>query len=428
MFVVEKAGRVKVGAATFLDVSAEVADGSEQGLLSMAFAPDYATSGRFFVFLTVAGGGDFQVREYRRASADAADPASARVLLSIPRPAGATNHNGGQLQFGPDGLLWVATGDGGNTPLAAQDPASLLGKIIKLDVNSGTPAIAASGLRNPWRFSFDRATGQIVIADVGNAAREEVNVGLAANYGWPCREGTLTTGTSDPRCDTGSAAPALEQDRNTSAFRSITGGYVVRDPGLPTLVGRYLYGDFVSPELRSFDITNPASDAPVGLEVPQLSSFGEDMCGRLFVVSLSGPVYRLVDGAPSACPAPPVPPAPPAPPAVTPDTRACTIRASASGTRSVRRLKRFSLSLRTNETCRVRVRASIKGVAQFRSTTVDVAAGKRSVARVRLTSRGLRKVRAALRRNQSLRVALWVSAVDAAGNTRTQSRTVRIRG
>ena len=113
----------------------------------------------------------------------------------------------------------------------------------------------------------------------------------------------------------------LDKTHSGDGFCSITGGYVVRDPGLPTLLGRYVYGDFCAPALRSVDLANPASDAPVGLEVPRLSSFGEDTCGRLFVVSLSGPVYRLVDGAPSACPAP----APPAPPAVAPDRRACSL-------------------------------------------------------------------------------------------------------
>ncbi len=425
VFVVERAGRVKVGAQTFLDLSAEVATGgSEQGLLSLAFSPDYATSGRVFVYLTVAGTGDIQIREYQRATAETADPASARVLLTIPHR-DATNHNGGQLHFGPDGLLWLATGDGGAVPASAQDPALLLGKVIKLDVNSGAATVVASGLRNPWRFSFDRANGQIVIADVGNSLREEINVGLAANYGWPCREGASDTPTDDPRCASGLADPVLDKTHSGDGFCSITGGYVVRDPGLPTLLGRYVYGDFCAPALRSVDLANPASDAPLGLEVPRLSSFGEDTCGRLFVVSLDGPVYRLVDGAPAACPAP-LPPPPP--PAVAPDRRACSLAMTVSGVRSVRRLKRLTIALRTDEACRATVRASIKGVAQFRRTTASVTAGTRRVVRVKLTSRGVRAVRAALRRKSSLSVALRVSAVDAAGNTRTVTRTVRVRG
>jgi len=317
VFVVERFGRVMVwregvGAQTFLDLTADtLADSGERGLLSLAFSPDYATSGRFFVYLTIAGG-DIQIREYRAAGPDAADAASGRPLLTIPhRDAG--NHNGGQLQFGPDGRLWLATGDGGANSASAQDPALLLGKLIKLDVDSGVATVVAAGLRNPWRFSFDRATGQIVIADVGDGTREEINVGLAANYGWPCREGRLDTAVDDPRCASGFTDPVLEKTHGPSGdgYCAITGGYVVRDPGLPTLLGRYVYGDNCSPGLRSVDLANPASDAPLGLTVPGLSSFGEDMCGRLFVMSLGGPVYRLVDGAPSACPTRQLPPPPP---------------------------------------------------------------------------------------------------------------------
>ncbi len=259
------------------------------------------------------------MREYRRSAADpdVADPATARLLFSVRHDA-AGNHNGGQLQFGPDGKLWLATGDGGANAAAAQDPASLLGKLIRLDPAGGAPEVLARGLRNPWRFSFDRATGQLVLADVGDGAVEEVNVGLAANYGWPCWEGTSAHG-SDPACNTGTAPPVLEKTHNGDGFCSIVGGYVVRDPGLPTLLGRYLYGDYCSDGLRSVDLANVAGDAAVGLSVGSLSSFGQDACGRILVVSLSGPVYRLLDGAPSACA--PAAPGPAPPPAA--DVRAC---------------------------------------------------------------------------------------------------------
>ena len=192
--MVERAGRVKVGGAqTFLDLSAEVAtDGSEQGLLSLAFSPDYATSGRFFVYLTVAG-----PATSRSASTGAATPTpptrpAARVLLTIAHR-DATNHNGGQLQFGPDGRLWLATGDGGAVAASAQDPALLLGKVIKLDVNSARRPVVASRapqpvavlVRSRERADRDRRRRQ--------RPREEINVGLAGNYGWPCREGTSDT-------------------------------------------------------------------------------------------------------------------------------------------------------------------------------------------------------------------------------------------
>src|SRR3954462_7208772 len=193
VFVTERAGAVRVvdggTPKTFLDLtSTTLTNGSERGLLSIAFAPDYAASGRFYVYLTVKAAsavsgtdGEIQVREYRRSASDpdAADPASARLLLSIPHNQ-APNHNGGQLQFGPDGKLWLGTGDGGgggNQFGHAQDPASLLGKLIRLDPAAPTPEIVAVGLRNPWRFSFDRATGLLTIGDVGQGAWEEVDAG-----------------------------------------------------------------------------------------------------------------------------------------------------------------------------------------------------------------------------------------------------------
>ncbi len=429
VFVVERAGRVRVvrdgvtQAAPFLDVSAiTLSDDSERGLLSMAFAPDYATSGRFYVYLTSKPAGAIEIREYvRSANPDVADPASSRLLLTIPH-AEAGNHNGGQLQFGPDGKLWLATGDGGggNDQFGhAQDPASMLGKLIRLDPAAPAPEQVARGLRNPWRFSFDRGTGQIVIADVGQGAVEEVNLGVAANYGWPCWEGT-TRRTQDPACAS-AAAPALTKSHGGDGFCSITGGYVVRDPGLPTLAGRYLYGDFCASALRSVDLANPGGDTSTGLSVSDLSSFGEDACGRILVVSLAGPVSRLVDGALSPCGAP----ASGAPPA---DARACTVSARVTGLRSVRRRARLSIALRSDEACRATVRASIRGVAQFRRTSRSLLGGRRTVVSVRLTRSGARAVRSALRRHSSLKLALRIEAVDTAGNVRRLTRAARVRG
>ena len=277
LVVTERAGRVRiirdgtVLAQPFLDVAAITESAyNERGLLSVAFAPDYATSGRFYVFITASAAaavsgtlGELQVREYRRSAADpdVADPASARLLLSIPHT-DAQNHNGGQLQFGSDGKLWLGTGDGGGSNNQfghSQDPASLLGKLIRLDPLAPAPEVVARGLRNPWRFSFDRATGQLVIGDVGQDEIEEVDVGLAANYGWSCFEGT-TRRASDPACDTGTAMPVLQKTHSGDGFCSITGGYVVRDPGLPSLLGRYLYGDFCAPRCaRSTSPTRAAT-------------------------------------------------------------------------------------------------------------------------------------------------------------------------
>src|SRR4051812_27725739 len=231
LFVTEQQGLVKVvsGGATktFLDLTAITnSGGNEQGLLSIAFPPDYATTHRSYVALTAS---DRSLRVYEHtwlADPDTGDPGSRRLVISIPHPE-AGNHNGGQLQFGPDGLLYIGTGDGGNandTPTPdAQNTGSLLGKILRIDprgagqgdhtVPAGNPfgnAVWAYGLRNPWRFSFDRAGGDLVIADVGQNHREEIDHATAAsgggrgvNYGWRCWEGTVRT-TADPNQPEGS--------------------------------------------------------------------------------------------------------------------------------------------------------------------------------------------------------------------------------
>ena len=176
--------------------------------------------------------------------------------------------------------------------------------------------------------------------------------------------------------------------------------------------------------MRTVDLAAPAGDAATGLRTAELSSFGEDACGRLFVASLAGPVYRLIDGALSPC-APSAAPPTTSPPA---DTRACRVSARVSGLRSVRRLRRLTLSLRADEACRATVSARIKGVAAFRSTARALASGRRDVVRVRLTARGTRAVRRALGRRASLRVTYRVQAVDAAGNVRTLARVARVKG
>jgi hypothetical protein len=433
LFVVEKAGRIQVVRdgttlpVPFLDLTGVVvADATERGLLSMAFAADYGTTGRFYVYLTSTGG-EIQIREYRRSAAnpEVADPNTGRLLLAVPHTE-QSNHNGGQVQWGPDGKLWLGTGDGGganNEFGHAQDPASLLGKLIRLDPAAPAPEIVSVGLRNPWRFSFDRATGQLTIGDVGQGAWEEIDIGLAANYGWACKEGKHTGPRIEPACQGAVTDPVLEYqhvDRNCS----VTGGYVVRDPGLPTLLGRYLYGDYCQGELRSFVPADPATDAATGLSTTSLASFGEDACGRILVVSLDGPVYRLVDGAPSACGST----APPATVVAPRDARACSVAIRATGLRSVRRLKRFSVALRVDEACTARVSAQIRGVASFRTARGTVTVGTRKVLRLRLSPRGVRAVRSALRRHRALPVRLRVRVVDAAGNARTVTRGVRVRG
>jgi glucose/arabinose dehydrogenase len=439
VFVVERGGRVQLMVegvtqpTPFLDLSSITESGyQEQGLLSIAFAPDYATSGRFYVYLTVTTAasvsgtdGEIQVREYRRSAANpnVADPATERLILSI-RHSDAQNHDGGQLQFGPDGKLWLGTGDGGGADNQfghAQDPSSLLGKLIELDPTQASPAptILAVGLRNPWRFSFDRSTGQLVIGDVGQGQYEEVDVGLGANYGWPCKEG-LAAYKSDPGCANATLTdPVLVRPHSSDHVCAIVGGYVVRDPALPTLAGRYLYGDNCDPDLRSADLSNaPATDAATGLQVTALSSFGEDACGRILVVSLNGPVYRLVDGQVGPCAAAPAPTPTPAPVA------GCKLSARVSGLRSVRRRHRLTVSMATDKACTATVGAAIAHVAHFRSAHHSLAPGKRTLFRLRLTSRGRRAVARALRRHRSLRVTVTIKPSDGAA----RRRAAHIRG
>jgi glucose/arabinose dehydrogenase len=307
LYVVEQCGRIQRlpasgGAASlFLDISDLVTCGGEQGLLSVAFAPDYARSGLLYVDYTDKEG-DSRVVEYRRSDDPAAaDPASARELVHIADF--ASNHNGGLLLFGPDGGLYLGMGDGGgggDPERTAQNPDSPLGKLLRIDRHqAGEPVVVALGLRNPWRYSFDRKTANLWIGDVGQETWEEIDA-LAArelaslpNFGWSAFEGTERF-NSDQQAP-GALPPVFEYSHDGGGC-SVTGGYVVRDPELVSLYGRYLYGDFCIGDLHSFtaDPTRQArDDRALGLRVEQLSSFGEDAAGHLYVVSLAGPVYRL---------------------------------------------------------------------------------------------------------------------------------------
>jgi glucose/arabinose dehydrogenase len=327
LMVVQKAGQIAVvrdGTRLpdpFLTVP-NVHSVDEQGLLSLAFAPDYATSGRFYVYYndstqcdSSGANCDVRVDEYRRADPDHADPASRRSVLQVSHRL-HSNHDGGQLQFGPDGRLWAATGDGGgagNPEGTAQNPNSLLGKLLRFGPGaSGPPEVWALGLRNPYRFSFDAVTGDLVLADVGQGRREEVDFlaaghGPGANFGWNVCEGDLaypSGGPCPPNPVANYVAPILTYATHQGGTCAITGGYVARDASLPELYGRYLYADFCVGVLHSAvaGAGGASGDAPVAspdpLQVGQLSSFGQDALCRLYVTSLSGPVYRLSSTAP----------------------------------------------------------------------------------------------------------------------------------
>lgn len=344
LFVVEQAGRIQLAnngvVSAFLDLASPgmVAAGGERGLLSMAPAPDFATSGRFYVYYTRSGPsdqlGDLQIDEYT-ASGDTAAVSTRRPILTIDHPAG--NHNGGQLQFGPDGYLYLATGDGGgagDTSGNAQSLNTLLGKVLRIDptpsggapysIPPGNPfagptggldEIWSYGLRNPWRFSFDRLTGDLLIGDVGQGSREEVDyragpqAGRGDNFGWNCREGSIAFPTAPPSCvgATGFVEPIFDYGHSGGAC-AITGGYLVRDQSLGDLYGRYLFADECVGEIRSLAPASPrATDVrSEGLEVSGPASFGEDSCGRVYVTSLGDDELLRFDGAaPADCSTPP---------------------------------------------------------------------------------------------------------------------------
>ena len=347
LFVTEKAGFVDVlkggRASVFLDVSGIVSPSGEQGLLSMAFHPGYEKNRLFYVYLTQPDG-DNAVYEFKRKKKNRmrALRGSQRLVIEIPHPDNATNHNGGQIQFGPDKQLYIAPGDGGSTPNSAQDINQLTGKLLRINpqksctkqrkgksaakkkgkkpasrrcnqfdlaytIPNGNPfagatpgldEIFALGLRNPYRFSFDRLNGALTIGDVGGGAREEVDYRAAkaiagVNFGWPRFEGTLDTGNGPPL--SGAVPPIFEYDHGGGGC-VVTGGYVIRDPRLAGLNGRYVYADFCLGEIRSFQpsATGSSGDAPLGLPiVGDLASFGEGRSGEIYAVSLGGPIYRI---------------------------------------------------------------------------------------------------------------------------------------
>ena len=325
LFVVEKRGRVKVVRGgrvlrrPFLSLRGQVSTATEQGLLGLAFAPSYHRSRRFYVSFTDRSGA-LRIEEWRRSrrSPDVANEARRRLVLRI-RSQPQKTHNGGGIVFGPDGRLYVGVGDGGgprDPRRVGQDRSSLLGKLLRIDprrkgrqryrVPRSNPFVRrrgmrdeiwAYGLRNPWRFSFDRATGALVIGDVGQEAYEEIDFrrrgrGRGANFGWSAFEGNHRLNRAVSARNR--VRPIHTYGRDNGC--SVIAGYVVRDPALPRLRGRLLYGDFCEGDIRSLKPRQPrARDVRrEHIRVQALSSFGEDRRGRIYVTSLAGPVYRIV--------------------------------------------------------------------------------------------------------------------------------------
>ena len=325
LYVVEQPGRIQVVGTEgdrigepFLDLSDAITSGGEQGLLGLAFHPEYAENGRFFIDYTRDGDGATVVSELV-ATNGRADRASERELLVIEQPFG--NHNGGMIAFDAAGMLLIGTGDGGagGDPLGAgQDPGTLLGKLLRIDIDSGDPygipadngfvesethrpEIHALGLRNPWRFSVDPVGGHVYIGDVGQGEWEEISLlpngtgGL--NFGWnevegpECYEGDCDLDAFTP--------PVLSYDHGEGC--SVTGGYVYRGSAQPAMAGVYLFGDFCSGTIWAADaddmLTGTASAVPVHDFDGRLASFGADSAGELFAVDRGGRIFRIVANA-----------------------------------------------------------------------------------------------------------------------------------
>ena len=440
----------------------------EAGLLSIAFPPDYAASGLFYVFLVPADGTPgaapwppIEVREYRRAAADPnlADAASARLVLAIPH-AGASNHYGGGLQFGPDGLLYVSTGDGGSGQSGnGQNRFSRLGKILRFDPREsgtdefsvpptnpfadgaeGDPLVWSYGLRNPYRFSFDRSTGDLTLGDVGENRFEEINHaraaggrGRGANFGWAACEGFFAFASPTTPCTLpGHTPPAFAYPHASDPCSgSIIGGVVVRDPALPSLAGRYLYGDFCEDFVRSICLPSGAGDASTGLPVDLLAAFGEDAAGRVLVVQLGGSVAR-VTGSTSVGPCPRAAPgggtAPVGIPGATP-----AFTFTLGGARRQRPLRSGNVGVKVHcsAACSARARGRLSLKLRGRRIRLRQALAGRAVAgtltlRLRLPAKARRPLRRVLRARKRVRAGITVRVRDGAGTLAVRERFVRL--
>jgi glucose/arabinose dehydrogenase len=325
VFVVEQDGRIRVlrGASLlgtpFLDIVSRVGSGGERGLLGLAFHPRYSENGRFYVNYTDRQG-DTHVSEFRASppASDTADPGSERELLFVRQP--FSNHNGGGLAFGNDGMLYVALGDGGSggDPQGnGQNLGTRLGKLLRIDVNAGSPfgvpadnpfvgragalpEIWVYGLRNPWRFGFDRATGDLIIGDVGQGALEEIDLASRQggdNFGWSVMEGSRCFRPSTGCRTQGLTLPVVEYGHNEGC--SVTGGVVYRGCRLPGYHGTYFYGDYCTAFVRSFRLDNGRAvdqrdwTAALGRGIGQISAFGADADGEVYIVDHDGEVYRI---------------------------------------------------------------------------------------------------------------------------------------
>ncbi|MQA92251.1 MAG: glucose dehydrogenase [Gemmatimonas sp.] len=324
LFVAEQEGRIRIIengqllTTPYLDISSVVRSSGERGLLSLAFHPDYEASGYVFVNYTDLDGNTRIERYTASPDPNVADPASAKLILSVDQP--FSNHNGSQIAFGPDGKLYIGMGDGGDDGDPhdhGQSPQTLLGAMLRIDVDDGDPyaippdnpyvdsadarpEIWAIGLRNPWRFSFDDPSGILYIADVGEGRSEEVNARPAdeggLNYGWAIMEGSLCFQPSEGCSEDGLVLPVTEYP-NPAEGCAITGGHVYRGNAIPELQGHYFYADFCRGQLRSFLLTaegavEEETEWALG-SLGNISSFGVDATGEMYILVQQGLIYRL---------------------------------------------------------------------------------------------------------------------------------------
>jgi glucose/arabinose dehydrogenase len=422
--IVERRGRTQ---STFADLTGRVkSDGGEQGLLGLAFAPDYQSSGKLYVYYTTpapagasveGGGADIIVSELHRADADHVDPASERVILRIPHRRDQYE-NGGQLRFGPDGQLWIGTGDGGGEydvfgNAQRLDPATdnpdkgadaLLGKLLRIDPtpgdgcggqctipadNPGFPQreVWAYGFRNPWRFAFERVTGDLALADVGNNTQEELDYlpapdrGKGVDFGWPIFEGTARTPSTQGTTGACCTGPVLTRTHAApDGYTALIGGVFVHDPGLPALTGRFLYANLDTGLIQAVRLGSNSAfdDRSTGLRAPLLTSFGEDGCGRVYVTTLSGALWRLSQGE-GACDAVGV--------TLTAPTRERTLRTA-----------RVTASLTCATACTATASASLRSGAAVVGRTAARRVTLKAGAKATLTLTASAKTRAAVRR------------------------------
>ena len=325
IFVVEQAGRIRVvrdgvlQSTPFLDISSRVLSGGERGLLSVAFHPQYATNHYFYVYFTTQTNGDIRIERFTTTSnPEVADPTSSKLIITIPHSQ-FSNHNGGLVSFGPDGMLYAGVGDGGGggDPLGnGQNFNTVLADLLRLDVDHGDPyaipsdnpfvnqtgkrgEIWAKGLRNPWRYAFDAPTSLLYIADVGQDAHEEVDVTPinrgGVNYGWNTMEG-LSCYSPSSGCDqTGLEKPLFDYPHSEGC--SITGGYVYRGSDIPEIRGHYFYSDYCTGFLKSFRYSNGTAvdQKDWGLTNSSVTSFGVDFAGELYMIS-NGSILKLAKG------------------------------------------------------------------------------------------------------------------------------------